>query len=57
MTAYPRIYLSSPHMGGEEERLVADAFASNWIAPLGPHVDAFETEFCAATGARHAAGV
>ena len=57
MTAYPRIYLSSPHMGGEEERLVADAFASNWIAPLGPHVDAFETEFCAATGARHAAAV
>jgi pyridoxal phosphate-dependent aminotransferase EpsN len=44
-------------MGGEEERLVADAFSSNWIAPLGPHVDAFEAEFCAATGARHAAAV
>lgn len=57
MTAHARIYLSSPHMGGEEERLVADAFASNWIAPLGPHVDAFEAEFCAATGAPHAAAV
>ena len=40
MTAKPRIYLSSPHMGGEELKLVQDAFATNWIAPLGPHVDA-----------------
>ncbi len=50
----PRIYLSSPHMGVIEERLVAEAFASNWIAPLGPHVDAFESEFCERVGARHA---
>lgn len=57
MTSSPRIYLSSPHIGGDEERLVAEAFATNWIAPLGPHVDAFEAEFCAATGARHAAAV
>jgi dTDP-4-amino-4,6-dideoxygalactose transaminase len=49
-----RIWLSPPHMSGEEGRLVADAFASNWIAPLGPHVDAFEQEFCEATGAAHA---
>jgi dTDP-4-amino-4,6-dideoxygalactose transaminase len=41
-------------MGGEEEGLVRDAFASNWIAPLGPHVDAFEREFCEAVGASHA---
>ena len=40
----PRIYLSPPHMSGEELELVKDAFASNWIAPLGPHVDAFERE-------------
>ncbi|HYR08002.1 MAG TPA: aminotransferase class I/II-fold pyridoxal phosphate-dependent enzyme [Longimicrobium sp.] len=49
-----RVYLSAPHMAGTEERLVADAFASNWIAPLGPHVDAFEREFAAAVGAPHA---
>jgi dTDP-4-amino-4,6-dideoxygalactose transaminase len=52
-----RIYLSPPHMGTEEQRLVADAFASNWIAPLGPHVDAFEREFAAAIGAGHAAAL
>ena len=34
----PRIYLSPPHMSGRELELVSDAFASNWIAPLGPHV-------------------
>ncbi len=34
-----------------------EAFASNWIAPMGPHVDAFEREFAAAVGAAHAAAV
>jgi dTDP-4-amino-4,6-dideoxygalactose transaminase len=52
-----RIFLSPPHLGEWEQRLVAEAFASNWIAPLGPHVDAFEEEFCAVVGARHAAAV
>ena len=37
-----RIYLSRPHMSGNEERRVAEAFASNFIAPLGPQLDAFE---------------
>jgi pyridoxal phosphate-dependent aminotransferase EpsN len=37
-----------------EERFVAEAFASNYIAPLGPHVEAFEREFAAAVGAPHA---
>ena len=50
----PRIYLSSPHMSGDEEPLVAQAFASNWIAPLGPHVDAFQTEFAQAVGTPNA---
>lgn len=50
----PRIYLSSPHMGGEEAQLVAEAFATNWIAPLGPHVDAFERELAAYVGGRSA---
>jgi len=40
----PRIYLSPPHLGEEELKLVTEAFASNWIAPLGPHVDNFEKE-------------
>ncbi len=40
----PRIYLSSPHIGRDELPLVQEAFATNWIAPLGPHVDAFERE-------------
>ena len=38
-----RIYLSSPHMGGTERNYVNEAFDTNWIAPLGPNVDAFET--------------
>lgn len=46
----PRLYLSSPHIGPDELGLVQDAFATNWIAPLGPHVDAFEKEFCALLG-------
>ena len=49
-----KIWLSTPHLGREEQELVADAFASNWIAPLGPHVDAFEQEFAAAVGSGHA---
>jgi pyridoxal phosphate-dependent aminotransferase EpsN len=50
----PRVFLSPPHIGDREERLVHEAFSSNWIAPLGPHVDAFESEFAAAVGSRHA---
>lgn len=38
-----RIFLSSPHMGGTEQAYVKDAFDTNWIAPLGPHVTGFET--------------
>jgi pyridoxal phosphate-dependent aminotransferase EpsN len=44
-------------MGGTEQELVADAFASNWIAPLGPHVDAFEREFAETVGSPHAAAL
>ena len=53
----PRLYLSPPHMSGEELVLLKDAFESNWIAPLGPHVDAFEREFSAAAGVPHAAAL
>ena len=37
-----KIWLSSPHMGGTEQDYVNEAFATNWIAPLGPNVNAFE---------------
>ncbi len=47
-----RIYLSPPHIGGEEIEFVRKAFDSNYIAPLGPQVDAFEKEFCEKIGAR-----
>jgi len=41
-------------MGGREFELVQDAFESNWIAPLGPHVEAFEREFADAVGVPYA---
>lgn len=50
----PRIYLSPPHMSGLEQQYIQATFDSNWIAPLGPQVDAFEAEFAAAVGAPHA---
>ena len=49
-----RIYLSPPHLGQDELELVKNAFDSNWIAPLGPHVDAFEQEVARSGGAAHA---
>ena len=52
-----RIYLSPPHMGGEELELVKEAFESNWIAPLGPHVDAFEREVAEYAQVGHAAAL
>ncbi len=50
----PRIYLSPPHMSGRERELLLDAFDSNWIAPLGPQVDALEHEFAAKLGSAEA---
>ena len=52
-----RLYLSPPHVGDDERRLILEAFDSNWIAPLGPHVDAFEQEMCARLGGGHAAAL
>jgi dTDP-4-amino-4,6-dideoxygalactose transaminase len=51
------ILLSTPHMGSQELEFVKQAFDTNWIAPVGPHVDAFEQEFCQVTGASYAAAV
>lgn len=51
------ILLSTPHMGDREHQFVAEAFATNWIAPIGPNVDAFEQEFCQTVGSSYAAAV
>lgn len=52
-----KLFLSPPHMGGEELPFVQQAFESNYIAPLGPMVDAFEREFAKYVGIRHCAAV
>lgn len=49
-----RIYLSPPHMSGEELELVKDVFADNWIAPVGPHLNTFEQQFAEYVGAKYA---
>ena len=54
---HKRIFLSPPHMCGEELRFVNEAFESNYIAPLGPMVDAFEKEFAEKVGMKHAVAV
>lgn len=52
-----RIYLSSPHMGGEELKYVHAAFKSNWIAPLGPNVELFEKVVCDYVGVTNSTAV
>jgi dTDP-4-amino-4,6-dideoxygalactose transaminase len=52
-----RIYLSPPHMGPHEKNLLIEAFDSNWIAPLGPHVESFEREFAERVGISYAAAL
>ena len=49
-----RIFLSPPHVGAEERRNVEEAFDTNWIAPVGPQLSAFESEMCAASGVKAA---
>lgn len=46
----PRVYLAKPHMSGYEQEYIESAFATNWIAPLGPNVDEFEKEISQYTG-------
>lgn len=57
MSVQERIYLSPPHMSVNELEYIKEAFESNWIAPLGPHVTAFEKEICAYTGSKAALAV
>lgn len=47
----PRIFLSPPDISPIEQELVQEAFATNWVAPAGPHLGAFEKEMCAYSGA------
>ncbi|MFD4703693.1 DegT/DnrJ/EryC1/StrS family aminotransferase [Gottfriedia sp. NPDC058432] len=52
-----KIYLSPPHMSGNEQKYINQAFDSNWVAPLGPNVDAFEKEIASYVGASGAVAV
>ncbi|VEF49585.1 polysaccharide biosynthesis protein YvfE [Bacillus freudenreichii] len=57
MSNQQRILLSPPHMSGNEQKYINQAFETNWIAPLGPNVDAFEQELAQYVGSRGAAAV
>lgn len=45
-----KIWLSSPHLTGEEQKYVKEAFDTNWVAPLGPNVNGLEADICKYTG-------
>ncbi|MCL1599031.1 MAG: DegT/DnrJ/EryC1/StrS family aminotransferase, partial [Actinomycetia bacterium] len=51
---HERLYLSPPSVMGDEEAAIVAALRSNWIAPLGPEVDAFEADLASQTGTHHA---
>jgi dTDP-4-amino-4,6-dideoxygalactose transaminase len=55
--AEKKIYLSSPTMHGEEQKFVKEAFDTNWVAPLGPNVNAFEKELADYVGISHASAL
>lgn len=52
-----KIFLSPPHMCGNEQKYINEAFETNWIAPVGPNVDAFEKELAEYVGSKGAAAV
>ena len=52
-----RIYMSVPHMSGREESYVAEAFRSNWLSSVGPHIDGFEREVANRLGGVHTVAV
>ena len=54
---FKRTFLSLPHMGGEELKCIQEAFDSNYVAPLGPMVYAFEKEFAEKMGIPYAEAV
>jgi dTDP-4-amino-4,6-dideoxygalactose transaminase len=52
-----KIWLSSPHMGGNEMKYIQEAFDTNWIAPLGPNVTSFENELGEYLKVKHVAAL
>jgi len=52
-----RIYLSSPHMSGDEQKYLKEAFDTNWIAPLGPNLDGFEKQLAGFLNVGHVAAL
>ena len=52
-----RIWLSTPHMGGEEMKFIQEAFDTNWVSPVGPNINAFEEELAAYNGIAHCAAL
>ncbi|MBI9059636.1 MAG: aminotransferase class I/II-fold pyridoxal phosphate-dependent enzyme [Labilibaculum sp.] len=52
-----KIWLSSPHMGGNEMKYVQEAYDTNWVAPLGPNVNGFEEDLQNYTGAKYASAL
>jgi dTDP-4-amino-4,6-dideoxygalactose transaminase len=52
-----RVWLSAPHMGGEEMKFVQEAFDTNWVAPVGPNINAFEEELAAYNNIGHCAAL
>ncbi len=52
-----KIWLSSPHMSGNEQKYINEAFESNWVAPLGKNIDEFELQVAKYTGTKYAAAL
>ena len=52
-----KIWLSSPHMGGDEIKFVNEAFQTNWISPVGPHINAFEEELVSYNSTKYCAAL
>ncbi len=52
-----KIWLSSPHMGGNEIKFVQEAFDTNWISPVGPHITGFEEDLCRYNATAHCAAL
>ena len=52
-----RIWLSPPHMSGEEVKYVQEVFDTNWVAPVGPHIGRFEDSLASYVGVKHAAAL
>jgi Predicted pyridoxal phosphate-dependent enzyme apparently involved in regulation of cell wall biogenesis len=53
----PKIWLSSPHMGGDELKFIQEAFDTNWISPVGPHISGFEEDLSRYVGVAHGAAL